>query len=86
MPKISEFYGIVITMFHNDHAPPHSHASYAEHEAWIGIQPVRFLYGNLPRPQLRLVLAWAEIHEQELRDNWRRAMQHETLFRIAPLT
>jgi len=26
MPTISVFYGIVIQMFWNDHAPPHFHA------------------------------------------------------------
>ncbi|WP_373515867.1 DUF4160 domain-containing protein [Persicitalea sp.] len=26
MPEISRFFGIVIRMFYNDHAPPHFHA------------------------------------------------------------
>jgi hypothetical protein len=29
MPEISRFYGIVIRMYHNDHAPPHFHAYYS---------------------------------------------------------
>ena len=33
MPKISEFYGIAIYMFYSDHAPPHFHAYYGEHES-----------------------------------------------------
>ena len=28
MPIISQFYGIIIKMFYNDHAPPHFHAIY----------------------------------------------------------
>ena len=32
MPTIAQFYGIIIRMFFNDHAPPHFHASYGEHE------------------------------------------------------
>ena len=32
MPEISRFYGIVITMYWNDHNPPHFHARYGE---WI---------------------------------------------------
>ena len=32
MPTISAFYGILIQMFWNDHAPPHFHALYAEPE------------------------------------------------------
>jgi Domain of unknown function (DUF4160) len=34
MPTISSFYGILIQMFWRDHAPPHFHALYAEHEAF----------------------------------------------------
>ena len=37
MPTISVFYGIVIQMFWRDHAPPHFHALYAEHEARLSI-------------------------------------------------
>lgn len=55
MPRISEFYGIVISMFYKDHVPPHFHAIYAEHEAIIGIDPIRVLEGHLPRRALSLV-------------------------------
>jgi hypothetical protein len=37
MPEICRFYGIVIKMYFADHAPPHFHAEYAEHEARIAI-------------------------------------------------
>ena len=37
MPTISTFYGILIRMFFNDHAPPHFHARYGEFEAKINI-------------------------------------------------
>ena len=33
MPRISEFFGIAIYMYHNDHMSPHFHAKYGEHEA-----------------------------------------------------
>jgi len=33
MPTISEFFGILIRMYWDDHPPPHFHALYAEHEA-----------------------------------------------------
>lgn len=38
MPRISEFYGIVIEMYWSDHNPPHFHAKYAEHRAEIDIR------------------------------------------------
>ena len=37
MPEICRFYGIVIKMYFADHAPPHFHAEYAEHEVRIAI-------------------------------------------------
>ena len=35
MPTLSIFYGIVIQIYWYDHAPPHFHARYAEHEAQV---------------------------------------------------
>ena len=35
MPRLSEFYGIVITMYWRDHVPPHYHATYGDYEALI---------------------------------------------------
>jgi len=41
MPTISTFYGLVIQMFFNDHAPPHFHVKYVEHKAIIDIQAMQ---------------------------------------------
>jgi hypothetical protein len=43
------------------------------------------MYSTLGRRQLRLVLAWAELHQDELEENWRRARAGETLNEIEPL-
>ena len=43
MPTISQFFGIVIQMFWNDHAPPHFHCQYSGHEAIINIQTVELV-------------------------------------------
>lgn len=56
MPTLSTFYGIVIQMFWADHAPPHFHALYAEHEAIIDIRDPRVLG---PRSDLGLRFAAA---------------------------
>lgn len=37
MPLISLFFGIRITMYYNDHMPPHFHVSYADETALIDI-------------------------------------------------
>jgi hypothetical protein len=70
MPTISSFYGILIRMFFNDHAPPHFHAIYAEYEATIDIETLSISSGNLPRRALELVLDWAELHKSELIEDW----------------
>jgi len=33
MPIITNFYGIIIKMYFNDHLPPHFHAIYNEYNA-----------------------------------------------------
>ena len=63
MPTISEFFGILILMYYNDHAPPHFHARYGEHEALLRIDPLRILKGYLPPKALSLVIEWAMIHQ-----------------------
>lgn len=48
MPEISRFYGIIVRMYPGDHPPPHFHAIYAEHEAFIEIATGTILYGYIP--------------------------------------
>lgn len=86
MPTICTFFGISIRMYFDDHAPPHFHAYYAEHEVELSIETLEVLEGALPRRALALVVEWAIEHRPELRENWLRAQHHEPLARIAPLT
>ncbi|MGH2759714.1 MAG: DUF4160 domain-containing protein, partial [Actinomycetota bacterium] len=37
LPRISEFYGIVIFMYHDDHPPPHFHARYGGDWAKVSV-------------------------------------------------
>ena len=85
MPTISRFFGITIAMFFNDHGFPHFHARHADGEAKILIDNLEVIDGSLGRRQLRFVLAWAELHREELEENWRRAGARETLLEIEPL-
>ena len=85
MPRISEFHGIVISMFHSEHGPPHFHAAYGEFKAVFGLDPIEVTGGSLPARAERLVREWAELHRQELLANWRRARRLETLRAINPL-
>ncbi|MDH5642483.1 MAG: DUF4160 domain-containing protein [Nitrospira sp.] len=85
MPTISAFYGIVIKMFFNDHAPPHFHAEYAEFQATVDIGSLQVLEGQLPRRALELVLDWAELHREELLSDWNLCRNKQVPKPIAPL-
>ena len=85
MPTVSQFFGIIIRMYFDEHAPPHFHAIYAEYEAAISIDSLEVVRGSMPRRALALVLEWASLHREELRENWRLAEAQEQLRRIQPL-
>ena len=85
MPRISEFFGIVIYMYFKDHSPPHFHAIYAEYEAEIGISPIQILDGGLPKRVQSLVFEWAAIHQVVLQKNWEWARAGNPLQHIPPL-
>jgi hypothetical protein len=84
MPEISRFLGIVIGMFFNEHGPPHFHAVYGEHQMTVEIESGE-VRGEFPPRAVRLVLEWADLHKQELLEDWERARQRQPLERIAPL-
>lgn len=72
MPIISQFYGILIYMYREiggHHNQPHIHIKYNEYEMSITILG-KILEGKLPPKQLKLVLAWIALHEDELKAAW----------------
>lgn len=88
MPEIARFYGIVIRMFMeplSQHNRPHFHAYYQEFVVVVGIDEVELLAGELPRKQLRLTLAWGELHQQELLKDWDLLQNGKLPFKIEPL-
>ena len=85
MPRISEFYGIVIAMYYAEHGVPHFHALYAGEDASIAIESLDVLAGSLPDRAMRLVREWATLHRAELEANWNRARDGQPLEHIPPL-
>ena len=85
MPTISIFYGLVIRMYFNDHAPPHFHVEYAEFKATVDIHMLTISSGKLPRRAQMLVLDWAELHKTELLEDWKLCMAKQQPRQIAPL-
>jgi hypothetical protein len=86
MPKLSYFFGITIKMYWDEghHSLGHFHAEYGEYEASFDLTG-ELIAGDLPRRQLRLVQAWAELHLQELHTDWDLAVKEKPLNPIDPL-
>jgi len=51
----------------------------------FNIETIDLIGGNLPRKELRLVEAWAEVHQNELIENWGRLQTGRLPYRIASL-
>ncbi len=88
MPVISMFYGIVVAIYYEDtgrHNKPHIHVRYQGKKASISIEDGTVLAGKFPPKQLRMALAWIDIHKDELMADWELAAAGEEPFRIAPL-
>ena len=87
MPTISMFFGIIIRMYCSpgEHNPPHIHAYYQNYMAIINIRSGEITDGKLPVRQTKLVLAWVEIHKEELMADWALASKGELPFPIEPL-
>ena len=88
MPIISMFYGIIVSLFFLDnrrHQRPHIHVKYQDDEAVVAIPDGEVLDGCLPPAKMRLVLAWVEIHQDELMADWDLAAGGQQPYKIEPL-
>ncbi len=87
MPELSRFSGIVIKMLYGDvkqHNKPHVHIFYGEYRATVGIDG-ELLAGSLPVRQLKMVVGWLALHEEEAYAAWNRAVRGEKFEQIRPL-
>ena len=88
MPTLSMFYGLLVSMYFMDtkeHSSPHIHVRFQDFRAVYGIPDGNFLAGELPPKKQKLILAWIEIHAEELMADWALAIEGKELFRIDPL-
>jgi hypothetical protein len=85
MPTISRFYGITIAIYFNDHAPPHFHARYAEHEVQIRIADGAVMEGALPPRAMGLVRKWYRRYNVEIARSWEQAQRTGVAERVPPL-
>ena len=84
MPEISKFYGIVISMYPNDHNPPHFHVKYEEYRAIVEIK-TGLIIGEMPRRALNIVFEWLDVRKDELMDNWEKLQNGESANKVKPL-
>ncbi|MCX7692530.1 DUF4160 domain-containing protein [Tepidimonas taiwanensis] len=85
MPTISAFYGILIRMYWDDHAPPHFHVTYGEYRAVYAIETLALLQGALPRRAHAMVLEWAAQHRAALMEDWELCANKQQPKPISPL-
>jgi chromosomal replication initiation ATPase DnaA len=88
MPEIARFFGIIIRMYveaGGQHQRPHFHAYYQESIGVYAVDDIQQIAGSLPTRQERLVLAWAELHQEELRADWRALQAGRPPAKIDPL-
>jgi len=86
MPELSRFLGMVISIYFDDHNPPHFHVAYNEDEALISINDLSVLKGNLPPRVMGLAMEWARLHQAELLENWNMVQTDGKYFKVEPLT
>ena len=87
MPELSRFAGIIIKMLYNDtvqHNKPHVPVYYGEYQASLGIDG-ELSAGSSPVKQLKMVVGWLALHEEEAYAAWNKAVRGEPFEKIKPL-
>jgi len=86
MPELCRFLGMVISIYFEDHNPPHFHVEYDGSKVLISIVDLSVLKGDLPPRVLGLAMEWARLHQKELLENWNMIQKTGKFFKIEPLT
>lgn len=87
MPKISEFFGIIISMYWFDtqkHKLPHFHARYAGEEAVFDLNG-KCIEGDLGTRANRLIFEWASERKKEIQDAWQCAVNGKEIPWVLPI-
>jgi hypothetical protein len=77
MPEIARFYGIIIKLFFGDHPPPHFHALYGEYTGLFNLETLEMIEGDLPNRANKLVIEWATLYQNELKEMWDKQEFHK---------
>ena len=66
------------------HNRPHVHVHYGEYKAVIAIDG-KLLAGSLPKKQMKIVIGWLALHEEEAYKAWNLAVEGNDFDKIPPL-
>jgi len=83
VPTVAVVDGVSIMFFYADHAPPHFHVRFADHEALVAIDGLTLLEGDLPKRKLQSVRAWAAKRHEALMAAWYLAVNNRNPGKIA---
>ena len=72
-------------MNYNDHPPAHFHVRYGDQKALIDIERLALLEGHLTARPLGLILEWAALHQDALKEDWELARQQKPLKQVDSL-
>ena len=82
MALVAIIEGVRITIYPEDHPPPHFHARFAEFEAKVSIATGEILEGSLPRTKIAVVMDWYMAHQDEIAYLWREVQMMRSIRRI----
>lgn len=72
MGKVHQFGKVIITVYANDHLPPHFHVITPDAQALVEIATLSILAGSLPSKVEKAALAWAAANLDVIRAEWNR--------------
>lgn len=72
MGKLHQIGKVIITVYANDHLPPHFHAIHPDFEALIEIETLTIRAGGLSAASSRQVMNWAAANLDVIKAEWNR--------------
>jgi hypothetical protein len=87
VPRISNFGGMTIAMYFNDHIPPHFHVVYGDLITRIEIGSGAYMKGNLPlpKPKEKDILDWLNEYRNAIMNAWDDCRVKRTPRKVPPL-
>ncbi|KTQ83943.1 hypothetical protein NS226_21990 [Aureimonas ureilytica] len=72
MPTLMVIGGIKITVYADDHNPPHFHILTAEGDVLVRISTMQVMAGTIRAKDLRIAMDWVLAHRREIENEWDR--------------